>query len=424
MKLFLLITFCVVDLAYGYAQSNRVFSGMEILNYGVLDISLNGSSTWTSERTSQPGYYSALENAIYIGYSDESNIDGYIKKYGNTAFVFPVGNGKDLRTLEISQPNQLTDAYATAWIEGDPSKDLDPTTPHAGEHPVTAVEGNIKAVSKIGQWDWQVGEAANLSSTSTGNGAGLLITVSIPDMRAFADEDELRLVGWNGSKWIDLSGKPTATGNKEDDKLSGIMVAGITAVGIGKIESIPFIKLESISASTSFCNTTLKWITAFENNSIHFMIEQSMDGFNFYTIASLPSSGITNGNIYSKDLQQPNGIAYYRLKMLNKNSAYKYSQTVSVINKCNETNEIRLFPNPVSHKENIHLRFTTSYDGEGSLTIVNTMGQKVFEKTVQITPGINLLSTDVKRITHGIYFIKIMGVNGEQIVAGRQFIKE
>jgi hypothetical protein len=424
MKLLLLFTFSVVGLAFGYAQSNRVFSGMEIFNYGILDISLNGSSTWTSERSSQPGYYCALENAIYIGYSDDSNIDGYIKKYGNTAFVFPVGNGKDLRTLEISKPNQLTDAYATAWIEGDPSRNLDPTTPYAGEHPVTAVEGNIIVVSKTGQWDWQVGEAANLSSTSTGNGAGLLLTVSIPDMTAFADADELRLVGWNGSSWVDLSAKPTATGNKEDSKLSGTMIAGISAIGIGKIESVPFIKLDSISASSSFCMTNLKWTTSFENNSSLFLIEQSRDGFSFYTTAAVPSSGLFNGHSYSKDLEQPPGLIYFRLKMLNNKSAYKYSQTVSVNNKCNETNEVRLFPNPVSNKENIHLRFTTSYEGEGSLTIVNTMGQKVFEKSVQITPGTNLVSTDVKRITHGIYFIKIMGANGEQIVEGRQFFKE
>ena len=409
---------------FSYAQTNRVFSGMEILNYGIVDISLNRGTTWTSERSANPGYYGVVENAIFIGYSDDSNIDGYIKKYGNTAFVFPVGNGKDLRTFEISKPEKLTDAYATAWIEGDPSDDLDPTFPHGGTHPVTAVTGTIKNVSKAGQWDWQVGEAANLSSTSTGNGAGLIVTVSIPDMTAFADEDELRLVGWNGINWIDLSGKPTATGTKEDSKVSGLMVEGISAIAIGRAESIPFITLDSISASASFCSTKLNWSTSFENNTSLFVIEQSLDGINYYTLATLPSSGQSNGNKYSKEVIQPFGTAYYRLKMQNNNSAYKYSPAVSVNNKCTESKEMRIFPNPVSDKENINLRFITSYEGVAELTIVNTMGQKAIGKSVQITKGTNLISTDVKLITHGIYFITITGSNGEQIIIGKQFIKE
>jgi hypothetical protein len=48
-----------------------------------------------------------------------------VKKYGNTSFIFPVGTGTKLRSIEISAPTQSTDAYATAWIAGNPNNNLD-----------------------------------------------------------------------------------------------------------------------------------------------------------------------------------------------------------------------------------------------------------------------------------------------------------
>lgn len=56
-------------------------------------------------------------------------------------------------------------------------------------------------------------------------------------MRSFAEPAALRLVGWNGSNWIDLSNNPTANGNTEDSQLSGIMIPGISALAIGRIET-------------------------------------------------------------------------------------------------------------------------------------------------------------------------------------------
>ena len=194
MKHFFFFISTLLFVLNGYAQANRVFSGGEVVNFSVVDISAMGDQAWRSERAAQPGYFSSIENASYTGYSDQHNIDGYIKKYGNNAFVFPVGTGNDLRILEISKPKKISDAYATAWIEGDPSNSNDPTDYYSVKHPVQSVTSPIISVSKAGQWDWQVGENANLGDGTTGNGEGLIITVSIPDMTQFSDVSELRLV--------------------------------------------------------------------------------------------------------------------------------------------------------------------------------------------------------------------------------------
>ena len=235
MKFIFLILFHILCASIAEAQSNHVFSGGEMLNFGTIDISSFEKIAWSSEKDRLPGYFGVINNGKFIGYSDQANINGYIKKYGNTAFLFPVGNGKDLRTLEISAPQHTTDAYAVAWLEGDPSHFNDHTNPVAGEHPISAFAEPLIGVSNYGQWDWQVGASGTLGEDATGNGENLTITVSIPDMKSFAEASTLRLVGWNGTQWIDLSKSATANGNTEDSQLSGTMIAGITAIGIGKV---------------------------------------------------------------------------------------------------------------------------------------------------------------------------------------------
>jgi hypothetical protein len=414
----------MVLLSHAYPQANRVFSGGEAMNFGIVDLSLNNATAWTSDRSVLPGYFSLLENANYIGYSDKAHIDGYIKKYGNAAFLFPVGNGRDLRTLEISKTDSTSDAFATAWIEGDPTDNIDPTAPHAGKHSVLAVAETISSVSKAGQWDWQTGEDGNLGIGTTGNGDGLLITVSIPDMSKFADESDLRLVGWNGIQWIDLSRKPTATGNKEDSRLSGTMIPGISAIAIGRTTLPTLVKIISLTANTSNCNTILKWATSIENNSSIFIIEQSEDNINFRTISSLATSGSSNGSRYAKEVPQPFGIAYYRLKIQHANGTYEYSTAISVNNTCHGLENMRVYPNPVVDNEKINLRFATSYEGSAELVIVSNTGQQVLKKYVQVKSQNNLLTIDINHLIHGAYFINIIGSNREQIGSTIQFIKQ
>ncbi len=219
------------------AQTVQVPAGMEMVNYGDVDISLITATKWLSDRQASPGFFSVFGKGYFSNYSDQFHIDGYIKKFGADPFLFPVGSGNKLRQLEISTPQQSSDAYATAWIEGDPSFTADPTLPFAGFHPIDKVSDPIVLVTSTGQWDWMVGKDGNLGAFTTGDGDGIMITVSMPDLTQFADTSELRLVGWNGSSWIDLSGKPTATGNTEQSKISGIMIPGISAISIGKIKS-------------------------------------------------------------------------------------------------------------------------------------------------------------------------------------------
>ena len=215
---------------FNLSAQNFVGSGGEFFS-GPLGYDLGSASDWSTDRSSALGYYSwanGTTTSSYTGLSATNNINGYVKKYGVDAFVFPIGSGTDMRTLKIAAATSgaTTDAYAAAWIDGDPSIKLDPTSGDV-THPITSISGIIVDVSTVGQWDWQ--------AVSVGSGAGLEIEVSIPAIQAtgaFSNPVNLRLVGWDGSKWINLGTTGTTSLNNYS-ALKGTMVAGIQAIGIG-----------------------------------------------------------------------------------------------------------------------------------------------------------------------------------------------
>lgn len=223
--LFILVFLPLINLS----AQNYVGTGGEFYT-GNIGYDFTTSTVWQTNRSANPGYYSWGSGATsYTGLGANNNINGYVKKYGVDAFVFPIGMGSEIRTLSITASAGLaTDAYATAWINGNPTTTADPTNTDA-LHPITSVSGVIVGVSDLGQWDWQA---------ISGTGAGLGITVSIPAITAttgvFNQPSNLRLVGWDGatSKWVSL-GTTGASGLTNYSTLSGTMVAGIQAIGIG-----------------------------------------------------------------------------------------------------------------------------------------------------------------------------------------------
>lgn len=211
----------------GFAQ-NYVGSNNEMAIRSVIDFST--STFWETNKSSNPGFFTWLAGSEnYVGESDAFHVNGYVKKVGNTSFTFPVGSGSDLRTLTISAPTTSSAEFAVSWLGGNPDTTPDPTNSNQ-LHTTTSVSGTIKAVSSVGQWDWL---------PVNGTGEGLIVTVSIPVLSGdfFTSASDLRLVGWNGTTWINL-GTSGASGLSENSSLSGTMIAGIQAIGIGSIKSI------------------------------------------------------------------------------------------------------------------------------------------------------------------------------------------
>lgn len=238
-----------MQLSKASAQGNHVAAGAEATNFGTIDLATPGGQTWSTARSATPGYFSCFgASSAFSNASDAANVNGYVKRYGS-AGSFPVGTGSDLRSLTMGTPEAASESYAAAWILGHPKTTADPTNGGAF-HDTASVAGTIKRVMSVGQWDWQ--------SLGTPISQPFTVTASMPNLSAFAPKGHLRLVGWQNStgKWIDLSGAYNATGNTEDATVSGTMVNGIDAIGIGSIANgFPDVNPGTDIDNTSFTAT-------------------------------------------------------------------------------------------------------------------------------------------------------------------------
>jgi hypothetical protein len=279
-------SFDIAKLMNGATQQVNI-TNTQGINVGQRIDFANGITTTVRSNT-QTGAVRLLDNATYTNTAlgDAQHVNGYVSKTGNDAFTFPVGSGTDLRTLAISAPATATDQYSVSWIAGDPGTNGDPSNGNA-MHATTAVTGAISVVSTAGQWDWV---------PVSGTGAGLTVTVSIP-AGITAPATNLRLAGWNGTSWIDLSGSPNATGNTEGSTLSGTMVSGIQAIAVGRVapDLTPTLDIDGLSFSPTSTGRDFV-VNVFEINNVLALnpITVRLPKLSAFTITYATTSGTSN----------------------------------------------------------------------------------------------------------------------------------
>lgn len=100
---------------------------------------------------------------------------------------------------------------------------------------------------------------------------------------------------------------------------------------------IPFqgalpIELLSFEGSSNGCNTILNWATAGESHFSHFEIERSADGVHFIKLGEMTARG--SNSLYRFTDASASKITYYRLKMVDLDAKYAYSEVISVRGTC------------------------------------------------------------------------------------------
>ncbi len=151
----------------------------------------------------------------------------------------------------------------------------------------------------------------------------------------------------------------------------------------------------------------LSWQTASEINAKEFVIERSIDGRVFSNIATVSAKG-SNATYTFADLHPAKGINYYRLKMVDKDASYTYSELRNI--------SIRqlmayLAPNPVIKNTNAVLYLSANDATNISITDVN--GRVIWES---VTKNESSIILPLSAYLTGIYFISLRSENAHQVI--------
>ncbi len=146
----------------------------------------------------------------------------------------------------------------------------------------------------------------------------------------------------------------------------------------------------------------INWSTASENNNNYFLIERSNNLTNWEKVREV--KGAENSSIvlnYSTVDKNPyHGLTYYRLKQVDFDGNYSFSEIKSV----NNINEIlvNIYPNPTNNQ----IVIETSKIEREYLSIINVLGQNLINKVSIIENTDSKIVLDLSSLKSGIYIVK------------------
>jgi hypothetical protein len=185
------------------------------------------------------------------------------------------------------------------------------------------------------------------------------------------------------------------------------------------------VELTSFAAVTDNRNVTLNWSTATELNNSGFQIEKS-NGSEYQSVGFIAGHGTTTEvqNYSYVDQNVVAGKYSYRLKQIDFNGAFEYSNVVEVeVLGVKEYTLGQNYPNPFNPSTTIN--FSLAVDSKVSLKIFDVLGQEVATLVNgQLAAGNQKVSFDASSLNSGVYFYRIdaNGNDGQKFSSTRKMI--
>jgi len=169
----------------------------------------------------------------------------------------------------------------------------------------------------------------------------------------------------------------------------------------------------------------LSWKTVTESNNKGFELQRSADGKTFSTIAHIASKA-ENGNSTSAinyaytDARPLSGNNYYRLKQVDKDGRYSYSDIVVLKAKASDFRISSIYPNPAVAE--LNLVITSTAVERATIVITDLSGKAVSQISTQLVSGDNMQQVNVRSLSTGTYMIKVVSGSGIE-TAVQRFVK-
>jgi hypothetical protein len=197
----------------GSQGNTTIFGGAEMTFFANHNFATGGGGTQPGVILTQreAGNFGVLNfagaNLISTNASDAGYVDGYVRKYGTGAFIFPVGDNGNLGPFAAS-----ADGTMGAYFHSDPNTAVTSNLftgtdyaalPTGGPFATSSMGANLDIVSSVEYWDIDGTGATPLTLTWDAGSAIATLTSS--------QLNKLTIVGWNGTQWVAIASKVDVT---------------------------------------------------------------------------------------------------------------------------------------------------------------------------------------------------------------------
>lgn len=159
----------------------------------------------------------------------------------------------------------------------------------------------------------------------------------------------------------------------------------------------------------------LKWVTVQETNSDYFVVERSLDAKSWREIGTLSAQEKSTSTVkYElKDGYPVSGLNYYRLKMVDRDGSYAYSD-IKVVRFVDGALLALSYPNPVSNELFIESTYLIGAEG---FQISDVQGRLLVNESL-VTTAVKKSekrSVNVSSWNEGVYLVTVINKDGSRI---------
>ena len=350
------------------------------------NLDVSGAHTFVNgviSSSATPNYLVYESGASYTGDGDGKHVSGWVKKFGSSNFIFPVGNGTVERTV------QLTNISATSEFNAHHYE----TTPNTSN-----LQAPLMIVDRFEYW--QINRISGGSANVAMNWDDSKINFP-PFLLA-----SIRAAYYNGSLWTNQGGSATGDVNTTGN-ISSITQSAFGQFTFGSTSATLPLTFLGTYAYREPTGILVEWKTTNEKNVDHFEIERSTDGKTFTkvgTIASRSTPGI--GDYTFNDNTTAGGKIWYRIRSVDIDGKYMFSKVVTITD--GKEGEEILVANPA--KARILLTASPFAKGDYDYQLRTDAGQSVQSGKLNILSS-GTYTIELNNIRPGIYILT-MNNNG------------
>ncbi len=349
--------------------------------------------TLTNGIVYQNGILEILNGASVTGASATSHIDGDIRKVGNTAFTFPVGDNGRYRPIAISAPAVATDHFTAQYFHSNPiviypNAQRDASIDHVSgaEYWILNRTGGTSAVNVTLSWDSNSGVVNDLPA--------------------------LRVARWDIglARWKDQGNGGTTGTTSVGTVITSAAVTSFSPFALSSgtgANPLPVTLLNFTGKRNGENKVVLQWATANEINSDYFLVERSKGGKYFEAIGTVKAAGTSmhrHDYIYTDELPFV-GSSYYRLKQVDFDGMSTNSKPCFIEG---VDQAIIVYPNPTSN----YVFIEVNGDAIASVAIQNEIG---YLMNVPIKTSEHGLTLDMTSLPSGIYLMEVQQQSGTTV---------
>lgn len=260
--------------------------------------------------------------------------------------------------------------------------------------------------------------ARNIIANTEFEVAEISFSGGVSNLRVAATDVRLASLGGNDTNYfyLETGGSGVSLVNSSPYYGTGAVndATGATTSYVSALTTALPLDLLTFQAKMAQGKAQLDWSTANEVNVDRYLVQKSINGESFEQIGEVAATANDLGKEITKyqyNTPQKEEIAYYRLKMLDRDGSYKFSNMVALENEAAKENLLALAPNPMTNDQ-INVQYTAKEAGQYQLTVVSATGENLFKQTVSANAGSN--SFQIKNLSHlprGQYYVQLQGQN-------------